>query len=146
MVTLKEFVKETLSQISEAVSEFSAEHAGTGASANPPLEDGEASALAITVTAYSKEDGRKSTVLPIDFDVAITAEDNLSVSGGGGIKVMSFLKAEAGVETETLASSVSRVKFRIPMRLPDTGEKRARWSETLPPIKGGGVADRRAGY
>ena len=102
MITLKDFVKETLSQVVEAMAEFADEKSGTGANPNPPLSgDCETSAGGFIIGPYDDEKQRHDTIMPIEFDVAISAEDSEAKEGGGSVRVMSFFKADGSIAKET---------------------------------------------
>ncbi|WP_147251910.1 hypothetical protein [Thalassospira profundimaris] len=123
MLTLKDFVKDTLTEIVDALSEFSAERGDTGASANPPLPDGkDFPAAGILIGEYHSDTNRYDVIMPVAFDVAVTASDNASTKAGGGIKVVSLFKADGSIESGTNATSANRVQFTVPLRLPDTGD------------------------
>lgn len=122
MITLKDFVKETLTQITDAIVEFSDERRETGANANPPLSNSFAQSDAFSIgPKFDQDKQRFETVMPVHFDVAVTAQDTTAEGGKAGIQVLSFLKAEGGLEKETVSSSVSRVAFKVPLGLPETG-------------------------
>jgi hypothetical protein len=123
MLTLKEFIKETLTEITDGLMEFAESKSETGANPNPSyfgkIPD---PSYGFLIGAQNKEKGRYDMIMPVDFDVAVSAEDSSSKSGGGSIRVVSFLAGEGKIESETSVGSVSRVKFRVPFRLPDTGD------------------------
>ena|SRR5258708_500176 len=56
-------------------------------------------------------------VFMVEFDVAVTATNEKTAGGGGGIKVMSFFSAEGKGSCKTEASTVSRIRFKVPLRL-----------------------------
>ena len=114
MITLKDFIKEALTQIVDANTEFNAEKSGTGANTNPMVYAyGEAMA---SQGFFRTPDGQN--IVTINFDVAISAEEGERSGGSGGIKVLSVFSAEGGMEQATTNTSVSRVRFPIPLRLP----------------------------
>jgi len=53
----------------------------------------------------------------IEFDIAVSAEEKNSKSGGAGIKVLQFLEAGGKLDNETKNSTVSRIKFGINVNL-----------------------------
>lgn len=55
----------------------------------------------------------KETGQTVEFDIAVTVEDNTSSGWKAGIKVFSFAQAEWGTWKETKNSSVSRIKFWV---------------------------------
>ena len=94
---IKTFVTTTLREIIEgiedAATEVKQETSGDGA-VNPV-----------------RREGRK--INNIDFDLAVTTSE--TAEAGGGIKVMG-IGATGGLATE--ASTVSRIKFQVPVRFP----------------------------
>jgi len=115
---LQEFLSETLKQIVKGVKdaqEFVANE-GHGAKVNPR-----------GVTALKRDDqGQKQphdigTKLPIErveFDVAISASDSVESSGGGSLRVWALnVGGQAGSATEN--TTVSRIRFSVPVVLPD---------------------------
>lgn len=53
----------------------------------------------------------------IEFDVAVTVSDGKSAEGGGGLSVMGVSLGGKGTSEQT-NSSVSRIKFSIPVSYP----------------------------
>jgi hypothetical protein len=60
----------------------------------------------------------KDYVQPVEFDVAVTASEKSSVGGKGGIKILSVGQVGAEGSTGVERSTVSRVKFSIPILPP----------------------------
>lgn len=139
MLTLKEFMKQTLTEISDAIQEFSLENSDSGASANPPIaQKAFKGRTDIIEGQYLSDKKRPETIIPVTFDVAVTAIDDASAKAGAGIHVVSFFKAEGSVETGTTKTSANRVQYTIPLRLPDTGD-----DGTLSPFPTIGTATQR---
>lgn len=86
---LKDFIKEVLKDITEAVEE----------SRNSSMRD---------MHLDNLKDQRT-----VEFDVAVTAEDVTSVSGKSGVKVFSVLEGGGEAAKEVKNSSVSRIKFGV---------------------------------
>ena len=86
---LKEFIKNTLKDIAEAVEEIRTE-----SSRDMHLDN--------------LKDQRT-----VEFDVAVTAEDVTSATGKAGIKVFSVLEGGGEAAKEIKNSSVSRIKFGV---------------------------------
>ncbi|MBX3506939.1 MAG: hypothetical protein KF895_15785 [Parvibaculum sp.] len=120
MLTLKDFIKETLSQIVVAVSEFSKEHEAIGATTNPKLQTSvktsEWSNVGLIFSGWGEDGGANYATL-VDFDIALTAEDSENSKFGGGIRVLSFLGADGERSDISKSSSVSRIKFRLPVQV-----------------------------
>lgn len=101
---IKEFVKQSLTQIAEAVSEANADFGkcNPGASVNPA---GGSNATAVSITYIPVPD-----VHTISFDIAVSAAESKTIS------VVSATMGSTGSEGEN--SSVSRIRFSIPLKLP----------------------------
>ncbi len=103
---LREFVTETLIAILEGVQEAirHTQKTQTVGSISP---------------VWSTKEGEKldwkEYVQPVEFDVAVTATDKSEVSGKGGIKVFTVGDVGAGGSRGSERSSVSRIKFSIPI-------------------------------
>lgn len=59
----------------------------------------------------------------IEFDVAVTVSDGKSAEGGGGLSVMGVSIGGKGASEQT-NSSVSRIKFSIPVSYPYVYKKK----------------------
>lgn len=102
---LKDFIKGTISDIAIAIKELNNEKSDMGLLVNPNNYD------RIIKDEYSIGDGR--VVKDIEFNLSISASD--TTEAGGGIKI-NVLKA--GINNETSNSTVSIIKFSIPVVLP----------------------------
>lgn len=123
MLSLKDFVKESLSQVTEAILEFDNEYRDKGASANPVLDSHQYGKEGLLAGPRRDERDRNDTITMIDFDVAVTAGDKETAGGKVGINVIqAVFSAEAKAETENQNLNASRVRLRLPLRLPDTGD------------------------
>jgi hypothetical protein len=103
---LKDFVKQTLLDVFEAVREAGEEVSEKRRGAVAPLWGG--------IEHVSNHEQA------IKFDVAVTAGDTKSAGGGGKIKVLGIfeLDGKGGVQSQT--REVSRVSFSIPVAFPGT--------------------------
>lgn len=86
---LKDFIKEVLRDITEAV-----EESRTSSTRDMHLD--------------SLKDQRT-----VEFDVAVTAEDITAASGKAGVKVFSFVEGGGEASKEIKNSTVSRIKFGV---------------------------------
>lgn len=108
---LKQFVKETISQVVSGVNEINEElNTTTGGYVQnkvtyPQPMNG-------FIRSYIRES------IDVDFDVAITATESDGKNGSAGIKVASILNIGGGVDSKTENQIVSRVKFTLPLILP----------------------------
>jgi len=87
---LKEFVKSVLKDIVDGVEETRRE-----------------SSRDMHLTSH------KDTGQTVEFDIAVTVEDNTSGSGRGGIKVFQLIEGGGEVSRESKNASVSRIKFGV---------------------------------
>lgn len=104
---LQEFVGQTLIQIIEGVA---AARAKQGMRIAPALDV----APKESDRVFPTRRGGGPAYL-VTFDVAITATDKSSAGGGGGIQVLSVFSAKGERTQITESSSVSRVRFDIPI-------------------------------
>lgn len=49
----------------------------------------------------------------VEFDIAVSVEENQSIDGKAGIKVLHFVEAGGSVNQENRSSTVSRVRFGV---------------------------------
>ena len=114
---LKQFIRESLVQISEGIIEANEKLSDTSAIVNPDA-----------IQAYSKEakafgrineDFRSDDALVqlIEFDVALHAESGSEAGGGLKLSIAS-IGVDGGGKYSQTDSSESRIKFSIPMVYP----------------------------
>ena len=104
---LKQFVQSTLVEIIEGVKQAQALVTDSGATINA------------TVGMGPYED--KYETQHIEFDVAVTAGESSEAKGamGAGILVLPFrLGAKASAAESETSSTVSRIRFKVPVQLP----------------------------
>lgn len=111
---LKDFVKETLVQIASGVNESIAAVRESGGYVNPAAK-----------IDISKSDGSHfsslstgQNVFLIDFDVAVTVEEETGTNAEAKLKVASILSLGAGGKSANKASATNRISFKIPLGLP----------------------------
>lgn len=111
---LKDFVKETLVQIASGVEESIAAVRESGGYVNPAAK-----------IDISKSDGSHfsslstgQNVFLIDFDVAVTVEENTGSNAEAKLKVASLLSLGAGGNSENKSSATNRIHFKVPLGLP----------------------------
>ena len=113
---IKDFIKESLLQIVDGITE-----------ANKALESKGAS---IPVTGVAGEgvwwtlikegnDRHTKHAMRVDFDLAVTVSQSDNLKAGGGISIASLLNAGATSENCSQSESVSRIKYTIPLELPN---------------------------
>ena len=112
---LKEFVAETLKQITQGVKEAQADVA-EGAVVNPKIwmaQRGDAAKMKIL-----ESNGGKWIHL-VDFDVAVSVDKSTETKGGLGLFVGPVALGTQG-QSNTDNSSVSRIKFQVPIAYSDS--------------------------
>jgi hypothetical protein len=113
-VNLAEFIDETLSEILTGIRTAQKRKGGEAVGARFTLATVSGSAVGGATHLFSSYDSGTFTV--VEFDVSVAAET--TKGGKGGIRVMS-VGAEAGAERKSHESS--RVKFAVPVRIPEVG-------------------------
>lgn len=92
---LKDFIKITLRELSEAIDESGVEIKKK---------------IMLTNTALrAKQHGDYGL---IDFDLAVDVRESKKVSGGGGLKI-SVVQANLGKDRQTTSSNTSRIQFTV---------------------------------
>lgn len=112
---LKEFVSQSLQQIIEGVVLAQTAVHGTGARINPPMSS-PAADLAKNGMVHTLPSGVATMV---DFDVAVTVVEGTGTRAGIGV-LGGIVSLGASGESNNQNQSVSRIKFRVPMGLPDS--------------------------
>lgn len=116
---LKDFVKESLVQISLGINEANEALAGTGAMINPLhviINSEKSQAYGRTGQSGSyKADSR--IVERVEFDVAVVAEKGEQTNAGIKLAIAT-IGLGAGGQSEKSNRSESRIKFSIPVVLP----------------------------
>ncbi len=114
---LKEFIKQSIIEISEAVQEVNAHFNSKSINAfvNPEfIYESDKDKRPYTMPDKSNE---IRYIEDIEFDVAVTTGGEISGEAKGGIKILSFQAGGGGSITDT-QQNVSRMKFTIPVCLP----------------------------
>lgn len=110
---LKEFTKETLTQIIEGVKEANTHIESSGAfvpSSNLSSIGGE--------LMYSNKDGYDHHVINVDFDVAISVSESKENNKGGSLKILDMASVGGEKNKSYENTSSSRIKYSIPLALP----------------------------
>lgn len=110
---LKDFVSETLVQIVSGVVDAQARSEELGAKISPRLTGG--ANYAVQHGFLAAEGGATQVV---QFDVALTVKEGTGTKGGIGI-VAGVISLGSTGQTSEENSSVSRVKFGVPVTLPN---------------------------
>lgn len=109
---LQEFVSETLKEIIAGVKESQKYAASEGAWVNPKMR----AVLAAKDSRYIVEQDH-TYIEQIQFDVAVTSTEGSATEAGVGIFVAAFGAGAKG-KSDASSSSISRIKFSIPIALP----------------------------
>jgi hypothetical protein len=102
---LKDFIAETLTQISGGI----AEAQKNGNEINPSQ---------ISNISPARSRVTNQIIHSIDFDVAIFANEGTEAKANTGITVASFLSLGASGKSNEASGTQSRIKFSIPMSFP----------------------------
>lgn len=114
---IKDFIKETLSQITEGIVEANKEMINDGAFvASTNLR--EANGLPKSGT-YAKRDNTMQVVREVEFDISIAVTDSTQSGGKGSLHVVSLIRADGGIDNNYSSSSTQRIKFSLPLALPN---------------------------
>ena len=116
---LKDFVKETLVQISQGIEEANIELNDSKAMVNPLNISGhtENAQTYARTKAPSESSPNKRLVQPVSFDVAVVAEVGEKGEAGAKLSIASIGIGAKG-STESTNRSESRINFIIPMVYP----------------------------
>ena len=111
---LKDFIKNTISSISEAILESQDELKDKGVIINPEK------------MGVDKDGGRalKSNgvryIQNLDFDILIAVEDKQGDDLKGGLKVAGILNIGGGISDENISKNHNRIKFSLPVAFSTT--------------------------
>lgn len=114
---LQDFISSTLIQIARGIEKAANELDDSKAVVNPRNVNTNVPQEADIYGVLDTQKRYFKVVQKIDFDVAVTAEKGTETKGGIGIQVGSVGLGTQG-KSENISSSVSRIKFSIPMTLP----------------------------
>lgn len=114
---LQAFVSQTLKEIIKGVQQAQKYAASAGAKINPIVTGCGTQVSEKRLYVESSELKRNVTIEQIEFDVAVTFADTAQGQAGAGVFVAGLGIGAKG-KSETSNSSVSRIKFNIPIALP----------------------------
>jgi hypothetical protein len=110
---LKEFVKETLVQITAGVRDAQAEVRTLGGIVNPAtLSRSEGGG-----SYFSSVDDMHHVFL-VDFDVAVTVSENTGTNAQAKLNVATLLSLGAGGQSANSSAATNRLTFKVPLALP----------------------------
>lgn len=111
---LKDFIKNTIASISEAILESQEELKDKGVIVNP-----EKTEIGKTGDRLLRSDGWRY-VQNLDFDVLIAVEDKQGDDLSGGLKVAGLLNLRGGISDENISKNHNRLKFSLPVAFSTT--------------------------
>ena len=114
---IKEFVKETLTQISDGICE-----------ANNLMKNNKSFVVASNFMnigdkykyngySYDKE-GKTHLIRDVAFDIMVNVTNESNQGGKGSIEIVSLLKASVGSDNHNTLQNTNRIKFSLPLALP----------------------------
>lgn len=119
-MNLKDFIKETLSQIAEGIAEADEQVSKSGGAVNPSnVNSNKSGEGPYGFYAEDKKGSYRRGVESIEFDVVVTIAEGKETKGGIGIHVGAIGIGSAG-KSDHSNSSESRIKFRVPMLFPNS--------------------------
>jgi hypothetical protein len=122
-VELKDFIKEAIKDISEAISESNSELAEVGAVVNPKdvYTSGKDEDLYGYLLQNDETDNMRRPVHSINFDVAVSSTSKKDGKEGIGVNVVG-IKLDKGKNQADENQASSRLQFSIPVAMP-TGQR-----------------------
>jgi hypothetical protein len=122
-VELKDFIKESLVQINQAIEESNEALKDSDAIINPGcIQINSENSQAYGRQSYKAEHDELRVVQKVDFDVAVYAQDDQKAGGGAKISIAS-ISLGADAEVKYSSKSVSRLVFSIPVVYPESNKK-----------------------
>jgi hypothetical protein len=109
---LQTFVEQTLLAIANGVEAARKKVPSVAPLLEQPGEDD-----GVTGVMFTRDRGTLQPVFMVEFDVAVSADKKAGSEIGGGIRVLEFLSGGAKRSSETQNSTVSRIKFKVPLQL-----------------------------
>ena len=110
---LKEFVKETLIQISSGVKEAQDEVRKIGGVVNPAT----LSSTNVSGAYFSTIDDMHHVFL-VDFDVAVAVSENTGTNAQAKLNVATFISLGAGGQSANASATTNRLSFKVPLAFP----------------------------
>ena len=118
---LKEFIKESLSQIIDAVKETQEKYKDTNVLVCPDDVQGEDNNLYIDNENFNQYYNRYTRVQNIEMDIAISVTEK--EGNKSGIGIAKIINAGISSENAQQNESISKIKFSIPVVLPTANVK-----------------------
>ena len=111
---LKDYIKNTITAISEAIIESQEEFKSKGVIVNPEKVE-----IGKNGEKLLRSDGWRY-VQNLEFDILVSAEDSSGAKGSGGLKVAGLLNIGARLEETTNQQQANKIKFTIPVAFATT--------------------------
>lgn len=111
---IKDFIKESLLQIVDGISETNEALKEKGAYIPTRMVVGEG-----VWGTIDKETNTTRHFMRVDFDLAVTVTQSDKIKAGGGLSIASFAKAGATAEDSNKNEEINRIKYTIPIALPE---------------------------
>lgn len=114
-MNISEFIKETIRQVCDGISQASRESSMSDVIVNPTISVGEDGNFFIPRKPSSVAMLRR--VQKIDFDIAVEVSESEEAGSDGGVSLHVFT-AKGNLSTKTTNSTINRVCFSVPICLP----------------------------
>jgi len=109
---LKDYIKKSITSISEAITEAQAELLEKGTFVNPEKLYPDSNK-----NYYLHENGG-NIATEIEFEISVTVEETNNLERSGGLNVLKVVSAKVGKENENSLETINKLKFNIPLMLP----------------------------
>ena len=113
---IKDFIKESLLQIVDGIKEPNTALEANGASIPTKGVAGEGVWCTLV---KDKNNPHTRLAMRVDFDLAVTVTQSDNLKAGGGISIASLVNAGTTCENSSQSESVSRIRYTIPLELPE---------------------------
>ena len=123
-IQLKDFISESIKQIIQGVQSAQNFAKKNNATVAPAGVYGVSAEYTSQLGIIGKGE---DYLIPVDFDIAVTASESEEASGGVGVLV-SVLGVSVRGKSEETSSTISRIKFIVPISLPKQGKPRLKES------------------
>lgn len=118
-MNLKDFIKNTITSISEAIIESQSELSEIGVIVNPEKVE-----IGKNGEKLLRSDGWRY-VQNLDFDILVAAEEGEGANGGAGLKVAGIISIGGDLSESSKHHQANKIKFTLPVAFPtnETPEK-----------------------
>lgn len=112
-MNVKEFTKETLKQIVEAIHELNSQEDGLSIPLGGIIGEG--------VHVLAAKNGKTQNLIKVEFDIAVTVSESTEKSGSGNANLY-VLKLDGDYSKSNQNQNVSRVKFMLPLKIKESNQ------------------------